>query len=242
MNRLFVTGDTHGEIDGKNRFRSSSVFRQENPDLDRSDVVVVAGDFGFWWDRSPSDEYWRKWLTQLPFTLAFVDGNHENVPLLLESSEEVEKWGDYTNQLADNVFWLRRGRIYDLNGVRCFAFGGAMSRDKEGRKVGISWWPEEQPTYGEFLVGETNLGTDDYRVDLVVSHTFPSWAAEELRKDANLRADTRDGTEDMLQTFYEDVRFLAWFGGHFHRDKLLSDGKTRAVYKSVVDVKKLLMR
>ncbi len=76
-NRLFVTGDTHGDYDiGK-----LSTDRFDSRKLDKDDYLIVAGDFGLVFHPVQStgrEEYWLRWLAQKPFTTLFVDGNHEN--------------------------------------------------------------------------------------------------------------------------------------------------------------------
>lgn len=240
--KLFVTGDLHGEIDG--RIISSKKW-PEGKTLDRDDVLLVCGDFGFWWDESRNDYYWRDWLESKPFTIAFCEGNHDNQPLL-ERNPTVEKWGADVKQLRDNIFWLRRGRVYDINGVSVFAFGGATSSDKEKRNAYVTWWPEEVPTYGEWMIGETNLDVRNWQVDIVISHTLPTCMKDEafklIQEERGFMQPIEDPTEAMLQAYYEKTHFLAWFAGHFHTNALLSDGKTRVVYQRVLDVKHLLMR
>ena len=55
---IFVTGDCHGEY---GRF-SVRGFPQQK-EMDRTDLVILAGDFGYW-DRSPEQKYWLDWLEQ----------------------------------------------------------------------------------------------------------------------------------------------------------------------------------
>ena len=241
--KLFVTGDHHGHLDGRATI-GSKAFPQ-GKELDRDDVVLVCGDFGYWWDNSKEDLYWQKWLSEKPFTIAAVDGNHENFPIL-EEHLTIEKWGSDVKQIQENVFWLRRGRVYDINGVSVFAFGGAESTDKQHRKAYIDWWPEEVPTYGEWMIGESSLEDRDWQVDVVLTHTLPRSLKDEalarLSEDRGYMREVNDTTEEMLQSFYDRTHFLAWFAGHFHGNMLMSDGKTRTLYRKVIDVKDLLMK
>ena len=75
---IFVTGDCHGEY---RRF-SARMFPWQK-EMDRRDLVIVAGDFGYW-DRSAEQEYWLNWLEEKDFMVGFVDGNHENYDMLAE--------------------------------------------------------------------------------------------------------------------------------------------------------------
>ena len=63
---VYLTGDTHGDID---RFRHGRLRW-----LSRRDTVVVLGDFGFVWDGSKEEQKKLDWLRKRPYTLLFLDG------------------------------------------------------------------------------------------------------------------------------------------------------------------------
>lgn len=80
---IYVTGDTHGNKDwGK-------VFHFAQNKASEEDTLIIAGDFGSIWgeDTSKIDRY-----EKLNFTVAFVDGNHEDFDELYRYSIE-----NYTN-------------------------------------------------------------------------------------------------------------------------------------------------
>lgn len=68
---LWITGDCHGDW---RRFSTDNFPEQK--EMSRDDVVIVCGDFGIWHD-TKEERYWLDWLEKKPFTLCFVDGNHE---------------------------------------------------------------------------------------------------------------------------------------------------------------------
>lgn len=74
---IFVTGDCHG-----NFVRFKPEYFSEQAQMTRDDVVIITGDFGGVWFGDSRDSEALDWLEQLPFTLAFVDGNHENYDAL----------------------------------------------------------------------------------------------------------------------------------------------------------------
>ena len=114
------------------------------------------------------------WLEYLPFTLAFVDGNHENYDAI--AAYPVEEWhGGKIHRIRPHVLHLMRGQIFELEGYRFFTMGGAMSHDIEDgilelddpdfeRKLlmlrrnprarfrinHISWWEQELPSDVEY--------------------------------------------------------------------------------------------
>lgn len=70
---IYVTGDTHGEV----TFQKLPAFARANPQLTKRDYVIIAGDFGGVWSEKTLEEDLRPY-SELPFTVLFVDGNHEN--------------------------------------------------------------------------------------------------------------------------------------------------------------------
>lgn len=152
---IFVTGDVHGGAEyGSSRFSSKSW--PDGRTLSRDDVVVVAGDFGFVWDGSNTDRYWLDWFESKPWTTCFVDGNHENHRMLAELPET--EWnGGRVHVARPHVLHLMRGEVFDIAGTTVLAMGGAASHDREWRKEGKSWWPEEMPSETEMKRCRRNL-------------------------------------------------------------------------------------
>ena len=78
--KIFATGDTHGNFE---RFRPE--YFPEGWELTKEDVVLQLGDFGGVWFGDERDDEALDWLEGLPFTVAFVSGNHENFDALARS-------------------------------------------------------------------------------------------------------------------------------------------------------------
>lgn len=154
---FFVTGDTHGRID-VHKLNAYNFPVQK--DLSRDDYVIICGDFGFVWANDKEDMWWQKWLADKPFTTLFCDGNHENHDLLAQYP--VSEWnGGKVHFVQPNVIHLMRGQVYDIAGKKFFVMGGAASHDKELRKEGESWWPNEMPSDEEYAEAERNLEAVD---------------------------------------------------------------------------------
>lgn len=125
---IFITGDIHAD---PTRF-STEIF-PEQKEMTRDDVVIICGDFGLVWDKieSKREKHWLKWLGEKPFTLVFVDGNHENFSRL--NSLPTTIWhGGKVHQIRENIFHLMRGEIFNIDGQKFFVFGGARSHDIVG--------------------------------------------------------------------------------------------------------------
>ena len=71
---IYVTGDCHGNFQ---RFQSEYFPEQAN--MTKEDTVIITGDFGGVWFGDSRDDETLDWLERLPFTLAFVCGNHETM-------------------------------------------------------------------------------------------------------------------------------------------------------------------
>ena len=67
---IYITGDTHADF---HDFTS----RIEKAGISEGDTVIVCGDFGFTWG-TDHEEMHLNAMELLPYTITFIDGNHEN--------------------------------------------------------------------------------------------------------------------------------------------------------------------
>ena len=169
---VYVTGDVHGRAEyGSSRFAFKSWPLGRT--LTRDDAVIVAGDFGFVWDGSNTERYWLDWFESKPWTTCFVDGNHENHHAL--AGLPVLEWnGGLVHEARPHVLHLMRGEVFDIDGLTVLAMGGAASNDRQYRREGRSWWPEEMPSEEEMEHCRASLDRVSWRVDCVVTHEAPA--------------------------------------------------------------------
>lgn len=253
---IYVTGDCHSEF---NKF-SSSAF-PEQKEMTRDDTVIVCGDFGLIWDKEESsyEKYWLKWLSEKPFTIVFVDGNHENFDRLNTEFEIVEFHGGKAHKISDNVYHLMRGEIYDIDGKKIFALGGASCHDikdgilsrenfaseyefkdtirkwnkwkKEFRVEHLSWWKEELPSGEELKHAEEKLAEVNYSVDIVITHCAPQKIADCIFSSPV----PSDSLTLYLDELEKKLNFKYWFFGHYHEDKKIND-KFILLYDQIVKI------
>lgn len=227
---IFVTGDTHG-LQNCDKLRA---FAEEHPNLTKDDFVIIAGDFGAVWSAGTLDEK-LKYYTKLPFTVLFVDGNHENFDLL--NSYPVEMWhGGKVHKIKADVIHLMRGQVFEIDKKTIFTFGGATSLDKYMREDGISWWKQELPTFEELDEGIANLKRYNNEVDYIITHSCGERALmyPTLRHSATL---TSIYPESQILSYIEDIaKFKRWYFGHFHIDADLG-GRYRALMHDVIEIK-----
>ena len=76
---IYATGDLHG-----NPLRFQPQYFPEQTEMTKDDYMIVCGDFGCVWNGDKSDDPQLDRLEALPFTVLFVDGNHENFDALSE--------------------------------------------------------------------------------------------------------------------------------------------------------------
>ena len=123
--KIFATGDTHGNFE---RFRPE--YFPEGLELTKEDVVLQLGDFGGVWFGDERDDEALDWLKGLPFTVAFVSGNHENYDALVKCP--IENWhGGRVQHIRPHLLHLMRGQVFELAGRTFFTMGGAASHDIE---------------------------------------------------------------------------------------------------------------
>jgi hypothetical protein len=176
--RLFTVGDFHGEID---ILKINASNWPEQKELAEDDLLVQLGDFGLIWSNPNSpcyktEQYWLNWLGDKNYTVAFIDGNHENFTLLNEFPF-VEKWGGLVREIPTKnkpIYQLLRGEVYTFNDKKVMALGGAESQDKNQRTEHINWWKEERYTKDEeeLVIDQVEKYKDE--IDIVFSHTCPN--------------------------------------------------------------------
>lgn len=227
---IFVTGDIHASYDIAKL--SESCF--DTAGLTKDDYVIICGDFGLVWNNSASEQYWLRWLDIRPFTTLFVDGNHEGFSLL-NSLPETTWNGGAVHQVATSVFHLKRGQLFNIDGYRIFAMGGASSSeyDRMHRTQGETWFTEEIPNERERAAALETLDAADWDCDFVITHCAPSSCAQGISEHTDrLKIHPMDEYTDWLQTIQDRLTYRHWFCGHYHIDAQIQD-KTTALYNRI---------
>ena len=199
---IYITGDTHGEWDKRKEFLQS---------LNKDDKVICLGDLGWSWDEYHIKTFQPKceWLSVL--------GNHENYSII-EKLPVVKKYGGKCRQLKENVFYFMNGEMYKIEGKKFFVFGGALSIDKHWRTPYKDWWPQEQPTQGDFEHAIRTLKKHHWKFDYFLTHTGDT---EQVQRVLGRQDTINDGTERMIQELKYQVKehegyFDYHFFGHLH--------------------------
>lgn len=255
--------------------------------MTKDDYVVICGDFGGVWDfkgESPEEKYNLDWLESRNFTTLFVPGNHENYDRLVGINDKkvLDSWifkglsdvkknkilngyqqkewhGGIVREIRPSVLMLERGYVFDIDGCKCFAFGGARSHDISGgilkaeefeskklankeaerwnlegkmfRVNHISWWEQEMPEQMEMERGWAMLEDEKYKVDFIFSHDCPA-----SDKYFILRVNEPDELNRYLEQVKQKTEYKKWFFGHYHENMMIPGGKDLLLYEQIVQI------
>ena len=245
---IYATGDLHG-----NTLRFQPQYFPEQSDMTKDDYMIVCGDAGLVWHGNKSDDPQLDRLKALPFTVLFLDGNHENFDVLNEYP--VEEWhGGKVHRIRPHVIHLMRGQAFELQGRTFFTMGGAQSHDiadgildmdspdfyerydslrrnrGQFRINHISWWQEELPSDEEYAEARQTLERLDWKVDYIITHNAPT---------ANQQKITADIKSDSLPDFQEEIRcrsqYHHWLFGPYHANQII-DEKYVLLYEQMVRI------
>lgn len=146
---IYLTGDCHGDFGRFSRRR-----RMQLPfELTQKDIVIICGDMGLLWADDREFAYYKKWLSALPFTILWVQGNHENYNMIAAYPVSIWHGGKVRHIVEDKIILLERGQIFELEGKRFFTFGGASTHDIQG-----GFWTECRPLTQKTENGRTSAG------------------------------------------------------------------------------------
>jgi len=204
--RIAFVGDVHGNV-----FHIASLKGY----LESNDVelVIQVGDMGILWNNDdPSECPVTQAVESLGIPWWFIDGNHDNHPNL-------RKVGP---QITDNIRYLPRGTIEEVDGIRMGFLGGAYSIDKDIRTEGVDWWPEEQPTREE---AEPLM---DQGLDVLVTHEIPeSFKPTKFMDVGKVHEEASKPTRELIEEVMLSNSPNHMFCGHWHQHNVQMVGTTK---------------
>lgn len=222
---VYITGDTHGDLD---RFKS-----KQSQKLKKGDTLLVCGDFGFIWDGSEAEEKNIHWLSKRKYNIFFIEGAHENYELL-NSYPTVELCGGSAKKIAENIYLLKRGDIFDIEGKSWFAFGGGDDEEIDLMDVRSCEEFSHLPTNEEMDYARENLKKHDNKVDYIITYDV------NFKIKAFLQLDQYNFNN--LHAFLEEVatgtEFSKWFFGCYHLDRRIPP-RYFCTYENIYDVKSI---
>ena len=198
--------------------------------LKRGDTLIICGDFGFIWEGTKKERKVLRSISHNRFNIAFVDGTHENFDLL--ERYPVISWnGGSVHKIASNIFHLRRGELYNIEGKTIFTMGGGESKDADLRAMkGEKYWEQECPSMEEMQRGVDRLYDAGLKVDYIITHEPPSRVKKLLDENCGFNQATA-----FFDELVKECRFRHWFFGSMHKDIRVSSAHT-SVFESIVPI------
>ena len=229
---IFITGDTHGDFERVDDL----VFSVESA-ID--DVLIILGDAGINYFGEPDDRELKEHLMSLPITFLCIHGNHEIRPENISTYNEKGWRGGVVYSEADfpNLLFAKDGEIYSLEGRSCIAIGGAYSVDKDYRLLSGDdfWWPDEQPSEEIMQNVESRLEAEEWKIDIVLSHTCPYRYIPRHTFPPYIAQSTVDNsTEKWLDYIESRLTYDRWFCGHYHINENVDN--IRFMYEEIIEL------
>lgn len=146
-----------------------------------------------------------------------VPGNHDSYDL--DDYAHVKCHGANARKIRDNIFYIDRGEIMDINGQTYLCISGADSTDKDWRmdwmreNKGKIWWEEERITFEQTTEICSKLADRDFRVNYIITHEPPYRVKQKFL--GNISFD-RTGSDIMLNDIFNLAEFDHWYCGHMH--------------------------
>ena len=214
---VYITGDIHGEVA---RVREM-VARFE---ITANDIIVLLGDVGMnYYGNKHGDRHRKKKLNSLGIPILCIHGNHEIRPeALITYQEDLWHGGTiYMEEEFPNLLFAKDGEVYDLEGCKAIAIGGAYSVDKWYRlQRDLHWFPDEQPSDAIKARVEKKLEELGWQIDAVLTHTCPyRYIPREAFLGSIDQTTVDNSTELWLDTIAEKLDYNAWYCGHWHIEK-----------------------
>ena len=207
---------------------------------------IILGDAGFMWPgNQKTDRFNYKALASRAFSVLCVMGNHEPIYGMMEKIPETDIGvGETVYQIHDDPFvaYLKRGKVYIIDGFKFLVLGGALSVDKMYREPGKSWWNGEYWSEEEKWDLFTLLKTEN-TFDCVISHTGPAHINRRLFEHRDFNLDKFiDEAAILNDQIHNRIKFRQWFCGHWHNDVYHYNRDTGRGYQYLYRTTKILDR
>lgn len=200
--KVLIVGDLHGHFPSLER----AIVYAENNDCER---IVQVGDFGIW----PEEAKLLKTMNpKIP--VFFVDGNHEHFPLLRERRKDSLHG---IVEVYPNIFHCSRGHVEKWSETTIMFLGGAFSIDRRSRKLGHSWFLQEEINDYDM---ETALANKE-EINLMITHDAPF---NLYTVDPYVYIGCIQNREK-LQKVWDTFKPSFWFFGHYHIDLRVEKGE-----------------
>lgn len=222
--RIWACGDLHGSYSPIKNF-----WDRHKDDINFSketDCIILLGDIGANYYFNHRDKKFKEKLEKFPFTYFCIRGNHEERPSICASLNP-DLW--YTEGFFDNTVYVEKDypdikyaldevAVYNIDGYKTLTIPGAYSVDKHYRLAHHwNWFKNEQLSDEEMERGRRTIQLNNYKFDLVLSHTCPIGFEPIDLFLSQINQSTVDKTmEQYLGEIEVTITYKIWLWGHFH--------------------------
>lgn len=237
MNKVYITGDLHGNVDHIEKFIHNNY---DTHCFDCTDTMILLGDAGLNYYLNKKDDFFKKQLSALPMNFFVIRGNHEARPsnVFDKNKWHIEIFFDnevyVENEYPNIKYAMDTPTVYEIKGKTVLIYPGAYSVDKHYRLMqGWRWFKDEQLTSEEMQVGRIMAECYKDDTDIILSHTAPEEFEPRDLFIPSISQSTVDKTmESYLQEIHEMVNYKLWCWGHYHADRLYpsEDGKNQVMF------------
>lgn len=235
---ILISGDFHANVDHELSLvtKKALIKKYTYEKFNKINYHIILGDGGFLWHgNKKTDIYNYKVLAYRSFPVLCVIGNHEPI-LGKKNIPEVDIGiGEKVYQIQSKPFvaYLKRGKVYYIDGIKFLVLGGALSIDKDGRIPNISWW-ENEYWLQEERVEIFNLLETNNTFDYVLSHTGPGHINANIKPFHEIKPFVPiifDEVAALNETIDSFITCKQWFCGHWHRDQYFYDKDAKRSYQ-----------
>lgn len=218
---ILICGDVHGNS-------SHMRYLLERAEAKQVKNIIQVGDFGLVWNSIKPLVALSEVLVKKDMHLWVLLGNHENYDLW-ESALGCTPDDNEIKEPLPNVHHLPRGQVFDLEGIKFMAFGGAVSVDQDVRVSYISWWQQENITEPQAY----KVVDNPTKVDVLLTHELPEcppmmvkWLEESARLMPSRLERMCKAQRVLIRKVFDAVNPTLTIHGHYHyRYTDLLDGK-----------------
>lgn len=204
--KLMILGDVHGQTN----WAVKMIRQAKRKNVDK---IVQVGDFGVWTHWPEGIRFLdtlNEELRKSGIKLYFVAGNHENFDHLDWHESNGPKDTNSHAYLRTHILYTGRMNHWVWDDKTFFAAGGAVSVDRQYRKLGDTWWSQERLSV-ENVVKLESLRP---RADYLFTHDAPTCVPM-----GNLKPDP-DSLEHrrLMDRVGRVIKPKLWFHGHYHKE------------------------
>ena len=208
---------------------------------------IMLGDAGFLWPGNYKvDRNNFGILSNRPFPILCVAGNHDPILGMKDVPETDIGIGETVYQIHYKPFvaYLKRGKVYTIDGIKTLVLGGALSVNKDKLKPNVTWWKQEYWSEQEKQDVFKLLETENV-FDLVISHTGPH-RINKLLFDHRVNQIGRspkkftDEVAFLNDEICRKIQFREWWCSHWRCDEYYYDPETNQVYQYLYNQTKVI--